>query len=308
MIIRGLIALTAAVMLFVMAGCGALDIERKPEDSSFEVTDSSVDGENGGAEDASEEVTPIYDTSAILAAYESGDTSPLSDKDKAIYDAALSAISEFYSGGMSDAETVTAAHDWIVTHVTYDEGMLLAIPKKSDDTENPYGALILHQGICMGYTTTFQLFMDILGVQSQIVRGIAEGDGIWDEHAWNLIQINGEYYHVDVTWDDFVPDEDDRPALHTYVLVPDYVMEVSHVWDREATPPANSEELIYYKTHGLYADSSAESKAILGEAFANGQGYCEIMTPSTRDVSFNHVEYYWPNDFGNYVVTIYWMK
>lgn len=302
----------AVIMLISLAGCG-LNISRGDSaitDYSSKVTEPVVESDGTASKSEPEnevEETPIYDTSAILEAYRSGEVSPLSEKDMAIYNAAISAISEFYADGMSEVEIVTAAHDWIVTNVTYDEGMLLAIPNKTDETENPYGALILHQGICMGYTTTFQLFMDMLGVDSQIVRGTASGDGEWEEHAWNLVCIGGEYYHVDTTWDDFVPDEVGRQAFHMYLLVPDYVMEELHKWDRDSTPLATSEDLIYYKTNGLYAESRAESEMLQGVAYTNSQAYCEIMTPSSKQVGYNGVEYYWVNELGNYVVTIYWM-
>lgn len=304
-------------MLFALTGCG-LKITRCEEDvttgtENTTITEPVVSAETDVTEnsekpdDSDEELTPIYDTSAILEAYTSGDTSPLSEKDKAVYDAALLAISEFYVEGMSEVEIVTAAHDWIVTNASYDEGMMLAIPNKSPETENPYGLLILHQGICMGYTTTFQLFMDMLGVQSQIVRGIAAGGGVWEEHAWNIVNISGEYYHVDVTWDDYVPDEEGRPAFHLYMLVPDYVMEPLHSWDRENTPSATAEDLIYYKSHGLYSESIEDTDRIIRDAIANGHRYCEIMTPSTYELSFNGVSFYWTNDFQEYCVTIFWL-
>ena len=264
--------------------------------------------ENAESDVTEEELTPIYDTSAILEAYRNGDPSPLSEMDRAIYDAALEAVAEFYHDSMSESEIVIAAHDWIVTNITYDTAMLLAIPEKTPETENPYGALILREGICMGYTTTFQLFMDMLGIESQIVRGTATDGSVWEEHAWNLVNIGGEYYHVDTTWDDFVPDEPDRQAFHMYLLVPDYVMAPLHRWDKDATPKATAEDLIYYKTHGLYTDSKHGSSLILDAAFADGQSYCEIMTPTEREVSYSHVLQYWPIDFTNYTVTIYWMK
>ena len=312
--IRRIFPLAAVVLMLIsLTGCG-LKIS-KGDDSVTENTSETAEQVSENTEtnteadaESDDNVTPIYDTSAILEAYRSDDASHLSEKDRAIYDAAISAIAEFYADSMSEVETVTAAHDWIVTNVTYDAGMLLAIPNKTDETENPYGALILHQGICMGYTTTFQLFMDMLGVQSQIVRGTASGDGNWEEHAWNLVCIDGEYYHVDTTWDDFVPDEIGRPAFHMYLLVSDNAMEQLHKWSRDDTPLATSEEFIYYKAHGLYAESRSECEKILKDAHANGQAYCEIMTPTTKEVGYKYTDYYWTNSFGNYFITIYWMN
>ena len=312
-----LLVLAASILL---CGCG-LNVSRGDNvtDSTNDVTvtepsvgtdaaDTSANAYEVNDDVPEEELTPIYDTTAVLDAYRSGDPSPLSEMDKVIYDGAISAIAEFYRDDMTEAEIVTAAHDWIVENITYDEAALLAIPKKTPDTENPYGVFTIRQGICMGYTTTFQLFMDMLGVNSQIVRGTASDGLIWEEHAWNLVEIDGKYYHVDTTWDDFVPDEVGRPAFHMYLLVPDYVMECLHSWDRDNTPKAESDDLIYYKTHGLWAENRSESAAILDAAAAAGQWYCEIMTPDENALSYRHVMQYWVNDFTNYTVTIYWLK
>ena len=254
-------------------------------------------------------LTPIYDNTAVVEAYRSGDTSKLDKKQLAIYNAAINAIVEFYSDGMSDEDIVIAVHDWLVVNMTYDTNMLLPIlSHQTKDSENPYGALIKGQAICMGYTTTFQLFMDMLGIESVIVRG---SNGV-EEHAWNMVRLDDEWYHVDVTWDDFVPDEKGRPAFHIYTLVPDYVMGSDHIWDRSTAPTATADDRIYYKTHGLYAETEAENAAILEAAKNSGQKYAEIMTPSESEVT-NYLYTYWVNRFGyfseinRYVVTIYWL-
>ena len=39
-------------------------------------------------------------------------------------------------------------------------------------------------------------------------------------HAWNLIKIDGEWYHIDVTWDDPTPDLLGR-VNHVFFLISD---------------------------------------------------------------------------------------
>lgn len=307
-------AFIAVSLLFSGCANGKLsenDVTRQTDQMTPNYTASSyaesTDEASADTEEAPTE-TPIYDCTAILSAYSTGDVSKLSEKDLAIYNAAVDAVSEFYRDGMDDVEIITAAHDWLVTHVVYDEGMLLAVPKKQDDTENPYGALVLHQGICMGYTTSFQLFMDMLGVDSQIIRGMGYGSDIWEEHAWNLVCVDGKYYHVDATWDDFVPDEEGRIPFHLYMLVPDSVMEVLHRWEHEDYPEAVSSDLNYFINNGLYAKDAETVKKIQKQAHKNGDGYCEIMTDGDS-AAFDPCAYaYWANDLGDYYVTIYWIS
>lgn len=251
-----------------------------------------------------DDLTPIYDNTAIIEAYRSNDTSALDEKQLSIYNAAIKAVKEFYGEEMNGEDIILAAHDWIVTHTTYDSNMLLPIPRQTEDSENPYGVLIKGQGICMGYTTTFQLFMDMLGIESTIVRGVGNDE----EHAWNIVNLNGEWYHVDVTWDDFVPDDDDRPAFHIYFLVPDYAMEASgHVWEHETAPSATDDSRIYYKTHGLFSESEKENASNLISARDAGNKYAELATPSSDEVT-NYMYMYWVSDLGQYAITIYWIN
>lgn len=293
--------LAALILANLLTSCKELpQISEPPEASSTQDITENL----RPAPSEQTDLTPIYDCTAILEAYRSEDPSSLSEKDRAIYDGAVNAISEFYSQDLSEEDAVIAAHDWLVTHVTYDKKMLLPVPKQSKDSENPYGAFKLGQAICMGYTTSFQLLMDMLGIQCIIVRGSSEGE----EHAWNMVNLDGNWYHVDVTWDDFVPDEDNRPPFHTYVLVPDSVMEQLHIWDRENSPKAESTDRIYFKTHGLYAQSVSKVRQLLNSAYANYEKYAEIMTSSVDTCAMDHVTSYWPQNLGEYAVTIYWLE
>lgn len=310
--------MTAAAILFT--GCAAVNPENEEnkilqtEDINAE-TPADADNDNQNNDNQNNEndepeengEVPIYDNSAVIEAYRSEDPSGLDEKDRAVYDEAVRVLPEFYSEGMTDEEIVIAAHDWIVTNLVYDEGEMLAIPVKTPDTENPYGALILRQGICMGYTTLFQLFMDMLGVESIIVRGDGYGKDRWEEHAWNMVKINGNYYHVDTTWDDFIPDEEGRMPFHLYTLVPDCAMDAYHRWDHDKYPSATSDDLIYYKTHGLYMkDKSDVAKAQEEACNADGR-YVEVMTDKSLITFDGGATAYWELDFDSYFVTVYWL-
>ena len=59
-------------------------------------------------------------------------------------------------------------------------------------------------------------------------------------HAWNLVRLDGEWYHMDVTWNDGGAEWDEN-ARSAYLLVTDDFMRQSRVWD-EAVYPASAEE------------------------------------------------------------------
>lgn len=263
-------ALISALILGA-SGCAA----HKPEDRQTPDKTSIIEYES----DTIAEPTPIYDNTAVVSAYKSGDASKLSEFDKAVYDAAIAGVNAFYREGMSDEEIVLAAHDYIVTLSTYDIDNLALIPKRSENSESPYGALINKRAICMGYTTSFQMFMDMLGVESIIVRGEAHDE----EHAWNMVHIGENWYHVDCTWDDFVPDYEGRRAFHIYCMITDSSAEKEHKWNRESAPKAESDDLNYYRANNLYAESDEQVKNILTPAVESGFTDVEFAVPKQCD-------------------------
>lgn len=123
------------------------------------------------------------------------------------YEAAVdAAYAACISEGMTVLEKVVSAHDWLVTNCQYDpyvgtgENQYIA----SDGTvynEDPlvytsYGAFVNHNVVCQGYALAFKVLMDRAGIPCCYVRSDAM------HHAWNMVQLDGNWYHVDVTWDD----------------------------------------------------------------------------------------------------------
>lgn len=302
--------LIAAISLSAFTACGETDAFSDVTTNVAEYTYSSdAEEEPEETEEAEEDSTgtAIYDNTAVVEAYKTGDTSALLQDDLLIYMAVTDAIAEFYTEGMSEYEIILAAHDYITTHVTYDLSELSLVGGASDESSTPYGALIFGEAICMGYTTTFQLMMDMLGVESIIVSG----EALDEEHAWNMVCLDGSWYHVDCTWDDYVPDYEGRRAFHTYLMVTDATMEIEHIWDRDSAPTADSEDYIYFYNNGLYAETTEELAAILEKEAASGDLRAEVAIPLENDVEFPELESgtiyaYWRIDLGGYSVIIYY--
>lgn len=144
----------------------------------------------------------VYDTSAILTAWRTGDPAALSGYDKNIYYAAQNVLNTVLSDDMSDLEKETAVYYWIVNNVDYDwthQDVMSVTPRESF---TPYGGLVNRTAVCLGYATTFQLLMDLAGVECITVVGAAgAADNSMEDHGWNMVRLNGNWYCVDVTWD-----------------------------------------------------------------------------------------------------------
>ena len=183
-----------------------------------------------------------YDHDSVTAAWKSGDTSALSQKNLLIYKACSDVIAKVIRDGMTDFEKELAIHDWIINWAYYDEEVNSNSPyaKPDPDNDNPYGLLLNQKAVCMGYSATFKLFMDLLDIECIIVKG-KSGVSELEDHAWNMVRIDGEWYCVDVTWDDPINIEQNYSLTHKYFNVTsDFMRDTNHHWDESATPEATS--------------------------------------------------------------------
>lgn len=190
----------------------------------------------------------IYDTSKILEAYHSGDASQLSKQERAILDCCIDVIDETIESNMSEYSKELAIHDWIIKWADYDNGVFTN--RENPNNKNPYGLLIDQEATCLGYATTFQLFMDMLDIECITVVG-ANYDSRQD-HAWNMVCLDDEWYCVDLTWNDPIGtdanDERDmvKKTTHRYFNVTSDFMRMSdHQWDYNAIPEATGTKYAY---------------------------------------------------------------
>lgn len=111
----------------------------------------------------------------------------------------------------------------------------------TDGSNTPYGILIDKSAMCHGYSSTFQLFMDMLDIECMTVFGIPGSNGV--EHSWNMVKLDREWYCVDCAWDDPIGGS---PG-HTYFNVTsDYLRSGSiHRWDESSVPEATGTTYAY---------------------------------------------------------------
>ncbi len=159
------------------------------------------DAENGGGtEDVAQEndVTigseyVIRATTQISDAYKSGDASKLSDKDRETLDMAKKVLDGIITDGMSDYEKELAVYKWMCENISFDDGSLVVVPDEDDAVvDNPHGVLQNDKAVCVGYATTFRLFMQMLDIECMVVHDS------YLSHSWDLVKLDGEWYHTDI--------------------------------------------------------------------------------------------------------------
>ncbi|MBE4907106.1 hypothetical protein IMZ08_03415 [Bacillus luteolus] len=147
-------------------------------------------------------------------------------------DTKIKAIIESIDTNLSNYEKVKKVHDYIVLTSEYDYQNLLSNTLPSE-SYSIYGVLVKNVAVCDGYSKTMNLLLSKLGIEAKYISGM--GDGI--PHSWNLVKLDGQWYHVDATWNDPVPDRKGM-VRYDYFLVSDEVMEETHVWKKASFPTA----------------------------------------------------------------------
>lgn len=104
----------------------------------------------------------------------------------------------------SDMEKEKYIHDFICDNVTYDK-------LKKQYSHEIIGPLGQGVGVCEGIAKSVKILCDNLGIPCIVV--ISENNpekNIKYRHAWNVVKIDGIWYHLDATFDNSLSKEETR--------------------------------------------------------------------------------------------------
>ena len=128
---------------------------------------------------------------------------------------------------MDTKEKIRTIHDYIIEHTKYDQ-------ERSDNnvikynSDTAYGALIEGYALCGGYTDAMMLFLEKFNVKSYRISS--------EHHVWNYVDINNNWYNLDLTWDDPINPSGDETLEHTFFLITNKAMEKldtnEHLFDK----------------------------------------------------------------------------
>lgn len=173
-------------------------------------------------------------------------------------------IQSVITDGMTDYEKEKAIHDYIVDHVIYDEA---GSPGSSSFTM--YGALVKESAVCHGYAESFRYLGYLAGLDVKLVSGESLYNGQYIGHAWNIITLDGETYHVDTTWDDPIGDQGGIRS-YAYFNVTDEVLEKDHIWLRNNYERCDATYYNYFVYESMEVDGHEGLRRYLQNGFDQG--------------------------------------
>lgn len=142
-------------------------------------------------------------------------------------------INKYIYNNMSDFEKEIKIIEYLVENIDYDYENLL-----NDTIENEsytiYGALIKHKAVCAGYASAFDVMCRAVGIESKIITGSAINN---TNHAWNQVKIDGDWYNVDVTFEDPIVNNSTKnnygfnKLRNQYINRTNFEFLKDHIWD-----------------------------------------------------------------------------
>lgn len=181
---------------------------------------------------------------------------------KATYSEAQRIISNLIDPSMTEFDKELAIHDYLVINIQYDRENYNAktIP---DVSHTAYGALINKIAVCDGYAQAANLLLNMVDVESKLVTGIAG-----EFHQWNIVKIDGDYYYLDVTFDDL----DDGKISYKYFNLSDNQIKGSRLFHEKIKAKGYKYNYDYYFNSKANNTELESSRKVYGKVkLPNGE-------------------------------------
>ena len=262
----------APLLADIAVNCGVIDFrEYRVEELSMSVFDAPT----------------YYAGQRILHAWLSNDVESLTDVEHQTLDAAL-AVAEGAAGTALERER--HIHDALCEIVAY---------SAEDDPlgrkDCAVGALLDGRADCDGYSDAFSLCCGLAGLEARFIHGysieapgedIPQEDGEDGSHLWNLVNVDGHWVSVDVTWDD-----QDPGILYCNYNLGSARIGQSHAWDGRALTVALEPDTPDELRDGdlaLHATDSWDALyALFREKAAERQERIALLVPETSGGAVN---------------------
>jgi len=163
--------------------------------------------------------------------------------------AAASAIVDELPPDLTDPQKALALYNALGALCTFDHELYSAMADGLKTFPKTYDAFFNDRVLPESYALAYKLLCDIAGIPALVVIG-QRGP---DEHAWNLIKLEGHWYHVDLAADSMSGVQE-----HNYFLVLDSFIQEDYRWRTALYPSADEGELTFAIAAGDGEDDDKE--------------------------------------------------
>jgi hypothetical protein len=172
--------------------------------------------------------------------------------------------------GLSEYERVVSLHDCLAKNVEYE------YDHHSETSHSVLGGLLKRKTVCEGFAKTFKLLCDGANIKCIVVSGTATPEGKASEnHAWNIVKLGGDCYHIDVTWDSCAFKKTDMLS-HAHLNLTDNDIAQDHEWKINLLPQCSTDKFNYFTFNKTHFATEEDFKEYFVKGLKNGQKSFEV--------------------------------
>lgn len=178
--------------------------------------------------------------------------------------------------GECSLSQVRFLHNWLVRNSRY-------LAREDALDANPAQALLRNEAVCEGFSKAFVLLARAAGLDAMLVAGESglpgagkkAGDSFENEagHSWNVVLVDGEYVHLDITWD-LCLSQAGSVIRYDYFCLPEAAISRDHL--NFQAPQAERENLTFFRQHGLLFENEDSLKQYLHSLSAGKPAYFQV--------------------------------
>lgn len=215
-------------------------------------------------------------------------------KQQQLRDIVKQEITQIVTPEMSTVEKIYAINDYICNQSVYDEaaGDIITTTGKMGaayyESNTAYGIFFNHTAVCEGYATAFDLLSREAGLETIMVTGHMNSN-LDVRHAWNRVNVDGQWYVVDVTTND------GDFARNSVLLLPDEIADNLYTEDEyfvldEALNDytATGSQYEYYRYYGLFVNQAEATTRFASMLQSNNQATLKL-DELTSDAVFDQI-------------------
>ena len=174
--------------------------------------------------------------------------------------------------GKTEFEKELSLHDILARNVLYDDVAKDNLLKFHARSNTILGVLFYKTAVCKGIAKIFKFLLNALDIKCIVVKGKATDDlsgsvSADTLHAWNMVKIDGQPYHVDLTWN--ISSSDKNMLCHYYFNLSDVDISIDHAISPDL-PKCLSDDKNYYYKSGLIVENKSDLRGIIYKRIQNG--------------------------------------
>ena len=195
---------------------------------------------------------PVVSYQVTFRYWEGVSTGTLAQWRNAAEEKTLHLASTLFALDMPDYMKELLIHDWLVNNNRYNTR-----DTSAPESHMAYSALVSGNPVCQGYAEAAMLLLNAAGIPTVYVDGDGtNSSGITESHAWNCVQIQGQWYNLDVTWDDPTSQNGADTLRYDYFNITDSQMARDHRWDQTTAPRCTATAMDYNRVRSLVDSDS----------------------------------------------------